>query len=161
MTSKAALASERIFKVVSATFFEIYFLTTQINLSMRQHGEAAAMPPINPSKLRAEGNDLERKIRKIMAELTDDRINAKGFVTRTGSVFGEFFKRMENCFSEEVLAEAFPSAFPFEDLRADFQDRIDELFGESRDQLIDGKMFDERLLRITEEFLEKLTDTAA
>ena len=119
--------------------------------------ETAERPVITKSNLRTEQIDLGRKIQRKIADLKAGRTSSENFIGQTGGIFGEFFKRIENCFSDEILREVFPQAFPFEDLRTDFQDRLNELSGENRDGMIADEVFNNSLGVITEEFLEKLT----
>ncbi len=119
--------------------------------------QAAKKPKMTRQNLFAEQKDLGRKIRRKIADMQSGRTTWENFITQTGGIFGEFFRRAENCFSEEVLRDALPEAFPFEDLRTDFQDRLNELSGENRDGMIAEEAFKEALVDITEEFLDKLT----
>lgn len=120
--------------------------------------QAAKKPKMTRQNLFAEQKDLGRKIQRKIADMKAGRTTWEHFITQTGSIFSEFFRRVENCFSDEVLREVLPEAFPFEDLRTEFQNRLNELSGENRDGMIAEEAFKEALVDITEEFLDKLTD---
>ena len=125
-----------------------------------RNSRGAKKPKLTKRHLHDEQTDLARKIERKIADLKSSRITSMQFIQQTGSTFSEFFKRIENCFPEEMLTEAFPKAYPFEDLRTNFQDRLNELSGENRDGMVADEVFTASLVSITEEFLNQVTGAA-
>ena len=120
---------------------------------------AAAAPPDYARNLQIEQRDFARKITRKIADFIGDRVSAKNFIQQTGGISTEFFSRIESNFKEEDLQAAFPNAYPFEDFRMDFQDRVEELMAERELHKAPDENFRNSLIKITEEFLEGLTGT--
>lgn len=118
---------------------------------------AAAAPPDYARDLANERRDLARKITRKIADFIGDRISAETFARQTGSIAAGFFSRLESNFKEEHLREIFSNAYPFEDFRIDFQDRVEELMAEREANKAPDENFRNSLIKITEEFLEGLT----